>query len=169
MALEVARAYDADKNLVPLYILADGDPVYDPVTPGFTWVFDNYGETLNSPAELVFSIISDAMNPTGGNVTLDGERSLFTTAIWKTANPTVTLKIKNQTHFDIKISLNCIIENSYYSASAFRYNDVYTININGIAVPKDSEISSVTFTNDPYQSENTDYYYMKSLYIQRVL
>lgn len=168
MALEVARAYDADKNLVPLYILTDGDQVYDPVTPGFTWAFDNYGETLNSPADLVFSIISDAMNPTGGNITLDGERHIFTTDIWKTANPTVTLKINNQTPFDIKISLTCTIQNSYYS-SGYRYHDVYTININGIEVPKDSEISSVTFTNSPYDSENTDYYFMKSLYIQRMM
>lgn len=170
MALEVARAYDENKNLVPLYIATDSDPVYDPVTPGFIYQFDNYAESSTDVADLVLNVMANAMNPSGGELSIinEGTRISFTTEISETKNPTITLKINNQSNFDIKVSFKCDIYN-HYRSSLSGYYKVYTINIAGIDVSKNSEISSVTFDNNPYESDLTGYYTIDTLIIQRVL
>ena len=56
MAFEVARAYDENKNLVPLYILTDGE--VPEVSPGFD---------VTSQGGSTFIVTSYSSNPTGGS------------------------------------------------------------------------------------------------------
>ena len=122
MALEVARAYDADKNLVPLYILTDGDPVYDPVTPGFTM---SYNKTYNndSPSsneENYFNIIvtSTGLNPTGGSISIPSDFY-----IWNKDGGNYVVFTAN-VHFTIlntsKFNIECVLNLSYRYNGNFR-------------------------------------------------
>ena len=113
MALEIARAYDADKNLVPLYILTDGDPVYDPVTPGFIYDIDNYGDSPDTDANLTLNIMSDAMNPTGGTVLDDTIQVHLSDSI--NGNSLVRVYINNQTSFDLKVTTKFRVQISGYN------------------------------------------------------
>lgn len=104
MALEVARAYDADKNLVPLYILTDGDQVYDPVTPGFELI----SLTFENPY-IPFNVIVNSKNPTGGrldNLNVDYKVD---------AHKTYQFKVTNLTPYKIHVSFDWT--NDYFSGS----------------------------------------------------
>lgn len=65
MAYQVAQAYDEDKNLVPLYILTDGE--VPEVSPGFDVVTSG-----NADTEFTTVITANSSNPTGGSVTSSG-------------------------------------------------------------------------------------------------
>lgn len=56
MAYQVAQAYDENKNLVPLYVLTDGE--VPEVSPGFEVSATSYDNIV---------ITSNSSNPTGGN------------------------------------------------------------------------------------------------------
>lgn len=57
MAFEVARAYDENKNLVPLYVLTDGE--VPEVSPGFDITATNYDNII---------ITANSSNPAGGTI-----------------------------------------------------------------------------------------------------
>lgn len=57
MAYQVAQAYDENKNLVPLYVLTDGE--VPEVSPGFNVTATNYDNII---------ITAYSSNPTGGTV-----------------------------------------------------------------------------------------------------
>ena len=110
MAIEVARAYDEDKNLVPLYILTDSDPIYDPVTPGFA-----YSANVDPAGDYAshLSIINDSKNPTGGNMIESGSTNvLFPMAFRYTIGNQVKLTIDNMSLFNITIYLNLSASNN---------------------------------------------------------
>lgn len=58
MAYQVAQAYDENKNLVPLYVLTDGE--VPEVSPGFDALVNDEG----------ISITATSTNPTGGLIEL---------------------------------------------------------------------------------------------------
>ena len=107
MAYEIARAYDSDKNLVPLYVMSDGE------------IWNNYPETPNAfkiinvglegnPNEnqtLIVSITSDAMNPVGGQTIENLEYPMFkqTSYSWNTGI-TAKIKIINDLNFNLRCS-----------------------------------------------------------------
>ena len=93
MAIEVARAYDSDKNLVPLYILTDSDPIYDPVSPGF--------DTELQKNDKLITVTASSKNPTGGNITVIGASNFY--ASYKGVSG--TWKVINNSSFDIKVIL----------------------------------------------------------------
>ena len=68
MAFEVARAYNEDKNLVPLYVLTDGE--IPEVSPGFVASLSNVssGDTIT----YYLSITNNSSNPAGGLVSKTG-------------------------------------------------------------------------------------------------
>lgn len=104
MAIEVARAYDEDKNLVPLYILTDSDPIYDPVTPGFVYgasadVSENYTSHL--------IITANSKNPTGGDMKGDSsDYVMFPLRFSYNKNDHVELSIENSSTFNIRVYLS---------------------------------------------------------------
>lgn len=87
MPYEVARAYDKDKNLVPLYVLYDGE--VPEVSPGF--------DVTASSSNLIL-ISSNSSNPTGGNFDKIYGRDSASTGT--TIN---TIKIYNNSAFHINV------------------------------------------------------------------
>lgn len=81
MAYQVAQAYDENKNLVPLYVLTDGE--VPEVSPGFS-------ATRN--AAFIY-IVATSTNPVGGDVFIE-------TAIQISSATT----IYNQSNFKISVS-----------------------------------------------------------------
>ena len=156
MALEVARAYDENKNLVPLYILTDGDPVYDPVTPGFIYDMDNYGDSPDTDANLTLNIMSDAMNPTGGTILDNMIQVHLSDSI--DGNSLVRVYINNQTSFDLKVTAKFRVPISGYN--------IYTYNFSGISVPNNT---SLLVDSNFRAYDDFSLIYFDNLYIQRVL
>ena len=104
MALEVAHAYDDNKNLVPLYIVTDSDPVYEPTTPGFELIplsFEN--------PYIPFNVVVNSKNPTGG-----GLDNLALEYGVETRN-NYQFKVTNLTPYKIHISFVWV--NDYFSGS----------------------------------------------------
>lgn len=85
MAYQVAQAYDEDKNLVPLYILTDGE--VPEVSPGFSAI----------AANATVTITQTSTNPTGGTLDL-GDMELIKN----------TWKIENLSQFTIKVSMSML-------------------------------------------------------------
>lgn len=104
MAYQVAQAYDENKNLVPLYVLTDGDPVYEPTTPGFELIplsFDN--------PYIPFNVIVNSKNPVGGsleNVSVEYEVD---------THKSYYFKVTNLTPYKIHVSFNWT--NNYFSGN----------------------------------------------------
>lgn len=104
MALEVAHAYDENKNLVPLYIVTDSDPVYEPTTPGFELI----PLSFESPY-IPFNVVVNSKNPVGGsleNLSLEYKVK---------ANKNYQFKVTNLTPYKIHISF--VWNNKYVSGS----------------------------------------------------
>ena len=97
MAFEVARAYDENKNLVPLYILTDGE--VPEVSPGFDF-------TVNSSNETTFTVyvVNESTNPTGGVVTVIMDEDSI--RIDNDASGTFT--VYNHSIFTISVSLSVV-------------------------------------------------------------
>lgn len=121
MAIEVARAYDEDKNLVPLYILTDSDPIYDPVTPGFVYTAE--ADPSGSYTSRL-TITSNSKNPTGGDMMNGaGYISLPTAGAVSSASTVIVVIIENISTFSIRASVSM----SALSTSSIRYSG--TINL----------------------------------------
>lgn len=109
MAYQVAQAYDEDKNLVPLYILTDGE--VPEVSPGFSAIAGSAKVTITQTST----------NPTGGTIDL-GELNT-------TSN---TWRIENLSQFTIKVSMSFVSSTSESSTgsatidSMSYYNLVWT-------------------------------------------
>ena len=105
MALEVAHAYDENKNLVPLYIVTDSDPVYEPTTPGFDYSVYNPD---NSTCTLI--IISNSLNPTGGSLVSEETNVSFLNRL---TSSDIKINISNQSGKNLYIVLSCRFFNGY--------------------------------------------------------
>lgn len=163
MALEVARAYDENKNLVPLYIATDSDPVYEPVTPGFIWTFDNYGST-NSP-DLRLIITSNALNPTGGELDFNSSAyNNFTTNIDKSLS-IVHISVYNESGFDIIVNFNIGV---YYYVSQ-HHGSSYTFLASNINVSANNSVLDAVQGGDTYTAYMSTVYKVGGLTVQRVL
>lgn len=99
MAYQVAQAYDEDKNLVPLYILTDGE--VPEVSPGFSAI----------AANAIVTITQTSTNPTGGTLDL-GE-------LYTTSN---TWRIENLSQFTIKVSMSFVSSSSESSTGNITVN-----------------------------------------------
>lgn len=95
MALEVARAYDENKNLVPLYILTDGD--IPEVTPGFDFVV-----SYKSSTSYDLTIVSNSSNPTGGVISKDVNLSITN------SGNNCTINVANDSDFNVSVSMDII-------------------------------------------------------------
>lgn len=162
MALEVARAYDENKNLVPLYILTDDDPVYEPVSPGFVWSFDNYGST-NDP-NVVLNISNNAMNPTGGALTVSSDYEEMSTGISTNIN-NVSIRINNNSSFDIIVS-SLIIKIFYVSGS---YRQMGVFQLTGESISKESYYSGTIVLSTLSSSSSSRFYQVNDCVVSRVL
>lgn len=163
MALEVARAYDENKNLVPLYILTDDDPVYEPVTPGFIWSFDNYGSSSNP--NLVLNISNNAMNPTGGALTVSSDYEEMTNGI-DAEFDNASIRINNNSSFDIIISSFVIkiflITNTYREMGTFQ--------LSSQSISKDSYYSgTIIFSGATGGGYSSRFYQVNECVVSRVL
>ena len=156
MALEVAHAYDENKNLVPLYIVTDSDPVYEPTTPGFVYDMDNYGDSPDTDANLTLNIMSNAMNPTGGTILDDTIQIPLSDSI--NAHSLVRVYINNQTSFDLKVTTK-------FRVQILGYN-TRTYNFSGISVPNNTNL----LVNSDFRAyDDFSLIYFDNLYIQRVM
>ena len=155
MALEVARAYDADKNLVPLYILTDGDPVYDPVTPGFIVT----GDTESPVSDSKVYVTNNAMNPTGGQINNGNDISLGQSYVNKNTNPVIT--IINESNFDITFIFQVYYQPSGYTSNVTK---VYSEDISS-KNQKAITISDISINETIYFSE----FDLRKVTIQRVM
>lgn len=163
MALEVARAYDENKNLVPLYILTDDDPVYEPVSPGFIWSFDNYGES-NNP-NLVLSISNNAMNPTGGALTISPDYEEMTNGI-DAEFDNASIRINNDSSFDIVIS-SFVIKIFLVTNS---YREMGTFQLSSQSISKNSYYSgTIIFSGATGGGYFSRFYRVDNLVVSRVL
>lgn len=160
MALEVARAYDSNKNLVPLYILTDSDPVYDPVTPGFE--FNVYSYSGEPVIDIV--VINDSMNPTGGNMEAS---TTIEDLSYSLPNGSTKIKLNcvNNSNFDILISINM----SLYYRSSSAYRKTNTINESSVSVPTGQTVVIGEYTNTSISGQNVSAYEISSFMIQRSL
>lgn len=158
MALEVARAYDENKNLVPLYILTDGDPVYDPVTPGFIVTSGNENTTDN----IEIYINNNAMNPTGGDM---GSVDFDLNFLRANTNPVVVLI--NNSNFKITVQFYMYMRGGSGTSS----NPAYSFESKTYAETIDKKSSkSVTISDiSSRESENPSTTNLMSFIIQRVL
>ena len=95
MAFEVARAYDENKNLVPLYILTDGE--VPEVTPGFTAVVSGV-DKVGGKTIITVIIAQTSSNPSGGLADSDVNESYFS---WDKDN--ITVKIYNNSDFNLTV------------------------------------------------------------------
>lgn len=80
MAYEIARAYDSDKNLVPLYVMSDGEiwNNYPETVNAFTFTYNNdhVGEG-NTDQSSTFSVSATGINPVGYNKFNGNEDVMF--------------------------------------------------------------------------------------------
>lgn len=121
MAIEAARAYDENKNLVPLYILTDSDPIYDPVTPGFVYSAEadssgNYTSRL--------TITSNSKNPTGGDM-MGGDGYIYLPFNYNpNQNTAVIVIVENISNLDIRTTLSISVNND----TAIVYSGTISLN-----------------------------------------
>ena len=95
MAFEVARAYDENKNLVPLYILTDGE--VPEVSPGFDFVV-----SYKSSTSYDLTIVSNSSNPTGGVISKDVNLSITN------SGNNCTINVANDSDFNVSVSMDII-------------------------------------------------------------
>lgn len=100
MAFEVARAYDENKNLVPLYILTDGE--VPEVNPGFVALVSSF-EVVSQTTVVTIVITSNSSNPTGGFVNTP-QTGLY--GSWNSR--ALRFIIDNSSQFNIKVSGNIV-------------------------------------------------------------
>lgn len=161
MALEIAHAYDDNKNLVPLYIVTDSDPVYEPTTPGFIINVDKPSD-LSGAFRIL--ITNSAMNPTGGELDVyNNTYSAYEGA--DMSQRTASVKVDNQSNFDI--ILNCgritwYVSDTYRGAEFELVNVQLSPNSSTLVPAKESDF----FSNYIHPNDVT---FMKNLIIQRVL
>lgn len=93
MAYQIAQAYDENKNLVPLYVLTDGE--VPEVSPGFEMLVVSASEWGN----IEVSIVSNSTNPTGGVIT-------DSTPISIRANGDINITVYNNSEFNIVVSMS---------------------------------------------------------------
>ena len=153
MALEVAHAYDDNKNLVPLYIVTDSDPVYEPTTPGFFVM----GDTESPVSDSKVYVTNNAMNPTGGQINNGNDIRLGRSYI----NTSPTITIINESNFDITFIFQVYYEKYGYvgNTTTMYSEDVLSKNQKAI------KISDIT-TNE---SILMDEFSLRNVIIQRVL
>ena len=144
MAIEVARAYDEDKNLVPLYILTDSYPIYDPVTPGFVWESSADVSEVNT-SHLVIS--ANSKNPTGGDMNKSTSHYvMFTMKSSYDKNDHLKLSIENISTFNIIVYLSLC---SSTSSSSLIWEGSTSVN---------AESTSLIEFNSAYDSAGTAFY-----------
>lgn len=121
MPYEVARAYDEDKNLVPLYVLYDGE--VPEVSPGFD-VVSARGSSTSNTVYYDISITTSSSNPTGGSVE---SSNLVTIGNY---NYTCQITVHNTTTFNLIVTLGI----AEYSASfSIKTENPSTISAGGTA------------------------------------
>ena len=91
MAFEVARAYDENKNLVPLYILTDGE--VPEVSPGF-----DVSASSDAERNITIQITVTSSNPTGGNVVTPNPISYA-----PSSQNTKTITVYNKTKYNLSV------------------------------------------------------------------
>lgn len=159
MALEVARAYDENKNLVPLYIATDSDPVYDPVTPGFAFGVYSYSNEY----DIDITIINNAMNPTGGDIPSTNIENLPYSVL--ASAKTVNINCVNNSNFDIMISINMVL---YRRSSSSIYSTLTIVTESSLSVPKGQKVKIRDYTTS-ISDTRVSAYAVEELMIQRVL
>lgn len=92
MAYQIAQAYDENKNLVPLYVLTDGE--VPEVSPGFEMLV-----VSSEWGNIEVSIVSNSTNPTGGVIT-------DSTPISIRANGDINITVYNNSEFNIVVSMS---------------------------------------------------------------
>lgn len=136
MAFEVARAYDENKNLVPLYILTDGE--VPEVTPGFTTVVSGV-DKVGGKTIITVIIAQTSSNPSGGLADSDVNESYFS---WYKDN--ITVKIYNNSDFNLTVG--GYIRFSLRNSSEFISLKVDTITISSHS-NVDCDLGSVSYTD----------------------
>lgn len=153
MALEVARAYDENKNLVPLYILTDNDPVYDPVTPGFLVTTD----TASPVSDSKVYVTNNSMNPAGGQINNGNDIDMGRSYI--NSSPNVT--IINESNFDIIFIFQVYYKKYNYTSSTTK---MYSENISS-KNQKTITLSDISVS----ESVLMDNFSLRKVTIQRVM
>ena len=105
MAFEVARAYDENKNLVPLYILTDGE--VPEVSPGF-----DVSASSNVDGNITIQITVTSSNPTGGNAV-----TLNPINFASSSQGTKTITIYNKTKYNLSILVSSEYKFFFYIQS----------------------------------------------------
>ena len=148
MPYEVARAYDENKNLVPLYVLYDGE--VPEVSPGFDFSL----ASINSTTFNLF-VTNTSTNPVGGTVTIsssvDGADS----------GETGTFTLYNNSDFTISVALSALMSNGDKTS----FYDITVTGTNPIITP--SHQSSVYNVEFP-ELRIAAYMYSVTLNIQRI-
>lgn len=148
MPYEVARAYDEDKNLVPLYVLYDGE--VPEVSPGFDFSLTS----INSKTFNLF-VTNTSTNPVGGTVTIsssvDGADS----------GETGTFTLYNNSDFTISVALSALMSNGDKTV----FYDITITGTNPIITPShQSSVYNVKFPD----LRTSAYMYSVTLNIQRI-
>ena len=105
MALEVARAYDENKNLVPLYILTDGE--VPEVSPGF-----DISASSDTERNITIQITVTSSNPTGGNAVTPTPIGYA-----PSSQGTKTITIYNKTKYNLSVLVSSEFEYFYITTS----------------------------------------------------
>ena len=105
MAFEVARAYDENKNLVPLYVLTDGE--VPEVSPGF-----DVSASSDTERNITIQITVTSSNPTGGNAVTPTPISYASST-----QGTKTITIYNKTKYNLSVLVSSGYEYFYITTS----------------------------------------------------
>lgn len=105
MAYEIARAYDADKNLVPLYVLSDGE--LPEVSPGFA-----VSAVSDTERNITIQITATSSNPTGGNAV-----TLNSISYAPSSQSTKTITVYNKTKYNLSVLVSSEFEFFYITTS----------------------------------------------------
>ena len=148
MAFEVARAYDENKNLVPLYILTDGE--VPEVSPGFDAVVSSL-KVVSQTTVITIVITSNSSNPTGGFVNTP---QTGLAGSWNSR--ALRFIIDNNSQFNIKVSGNIV-----FNLSNAEY---------GIGIPNTSvSANSSATTSDVYDIGVNDNFSMNNLHVECIV
>ena len=124
MAYQVAQAYDEDKNLVPLYVLTDGEA--PEVSPGFVTVVSGV-DVVSSETIITVLIAQTSSNPSGGLADSDVNESAFS---W--SRDSVTVRIYNNSDFNLTVG--------GYIQFSLTSGDPLALNIDNIIISSDSNV-----------------------------
>lgn len=101
MALEVAHVYDENSNLVPLYIITNSDPVFEPEIPGFSILVNDSGQSV--------IISASSPRPLGGELTPSNGILIRTADTYGSNWADIDVSISNNSSYNLRVVVDFII------------------------------------------------------------